>query len=39
MLNASNFADGIPTDFQCKKLLQLKERLEGEGLAPPADEM
>ena len=39
ILNASNFANGIPTDFQCKKLLQLKERLEVEGLAPPPDEV
>ena len=38
MLNASNFANGVPTDFQCKKLLKLKERLEIEGLAPPPDE-
>jgi hypothetical protein len=27
---------GLPTDWQSKKLLQLKSRLEIEGLAPPA---
>lgn len=33
---ASGMLQGLPTDWQSKKLLQLKARLEIEGLAPPA---
>jgi hypothetical protein len=35
MRQAAGFGSGLPTDFQCVKLLALKKRLELEGLAPP----
>lgn len=36
MRKAAGFGGGLPTDWQSAKLLALKTRLEGEGLAPPA---
>lgn len=35
MRQAAGFGHGLPTDWQCVKLLDLKKRLELEGLAPP----
>ena len=38
MLDASNFANGIPTDFPVQEAPQTQGALEVEGLAPPPDE-